>query len=141
MERPLVPIDGSPSAMRALYHVIAELRGLGNRHVHLVNVQPPKLHTFPSKLVSPDLIDRELRREGEALLDEARAAARSAGFACVAHVRIGDPGTEIAACAEEHACDAIVMGTRGRGAVASLLLGSVAIRVVHITQLPVTLVR
>ncbi len=141
MLKPLVPIDGSATAMRALGHAIAELGGRAGVLVHLLNVQTPPVHTFPSKLVSPDLIDRELRREGAALLGQARAAAEAAGLAFECHVRIGQLGDEIAACAAEHGCDAIVMGTRGRGAVTGLLLGSVATRVVHVTKLPVTLVK
>lgn len=43
--------------------------------------------------------------------------------------------------AEELGCDGIVMGTQGRGAIGSLLMGSVAIKVVHLTRLPVTLVK
>lgn len=141
MHKPLVPIDGSAIATRALALAVAELRGRAGAQVHLLNVQVPPVHTFPGKLVSPDLIDRELRREGEALLEPARALAESSGVACVCHVRIGRPADEIAACAAEQGCDAIVMGTRGMGAVAGLLLGSVATRVVHVVPLPVTLVK
>jgi nucleotide-binding universal stress UspA family protein len=141
LQKPLVPIDGSASAMRALGHAIAESGGRAGVQVHLLNVQTPPVHTFPGKLVSPDLIDRELRREGEALLEQAQAVAKSAGLASVCHVRIGHPGEEIAACAAEHGCDVIVMGTRGMGALAGLLLGSVATKVVHLAQVPVTLVK
>ena len=48
---------------------------------------------------------------------------------------------EIVRVAEERDVDQIVMGTHGRGAVGSLLLGSVAQRVVHQTKVPVLLVR
>ena len=142
MQKPLVPVDGSASAMRALSHAIGELGGSRpGVEIHLLNVQAAPVHAFPGKLVSPDLIYGELRREGEALLEQARAMAESAGLMTVCHVRVGHAGDEIAACAAEHGCDAIVMGTRGRGAVARLLLGSVATRVVHVAQVPVTLVK
>jgi nucleotide-binding universal stress UspA family protein len=141
MQKPLVPIDGSAGSLRALAHALAQLSSQAGAQVHLLNVQSPPVHPFPGKLVSPDLIEQELRRAGDALLDQAQAAAQSAGVACVRHVRIGHPGNEIAACAAEHGCDAIVMGTRGMGAVAGLLLGSVATKVVHVTPLPVTLVK
>jgi len=141
MHKPLVPIDGSASATRALAHALAELRGQPVAELHLLNVQAPPVHTFPGKLVSPDLIHQELRREGGSLLEPACAAARAAGIACVGHVRIGHAADEIAACAAEQGCDAIVMGTRGRGAVAGLLLGSVATQVVHVARVPVTLVK
>ena len=42
---------------------------------------------------------------------------------------------------EELNCDGIVMGTRGMGAIGNLVMGSVATKVVHLTKLPVTLVK
>ena len=144
MRKPLVPIDGSASATRALAHALTELRGQADAELHLLNVQSPPLHPFPGKLVSPDLIDQELRRQGHALLDQAEASAGGnsiAGVRHVRHVRIGRPADEIAACAAEQGCDAIVMGTRGMGTMAGLLLGSVATKVVHVARLPVTLVK
>ena len=141
MRKPMVPFDGSRSALRALEHALAELHGRADAQVHVLNVRNPPVHTFPSKLVSPDLIDQELRREGLALLEQAYAMARASGIGCVRHVRIGHPGEEIAACAAEQGCDAIIMGTRGMSAAAGLLLGSVATKVVHLAPVPVTLVR
>lgn len=141
MRKPLVPIDGSTSALRALQHALAELRGHADAELHLLNVQAPAVHMFPSKLVSPDMINDELRRSGHVLLEPAEASAREAGVPCVSHVRIGHPGEEIAACAAEQGCNSVVMGTRGMGAVAGLVLGSVATKVVHLTQVPVTLVK
>ncbi len=127
--------------MRALEYAVAQLRGHADAELHLLNVQVRPVHTFPGKLVSPDLIDQELRHEGEAQLEQAEASARVGGVATVRHVRIGHPGDEIAACAAEQGCDTVVMGTRGRGAIAGMLLGSVATRVVHLAQVPVTLVK
>lgn len=141
MQKPLVPIDGSDSALRALAHALAELRGLTGVELHLIHVQAPIVHVFPSKLVSPDLIEQEQRREGEEVLKPAQAFAQAAGVPCVSHVRIGHAGDDIAACAQDNGCDAVVMGTRGMGAVKGLLLGSVATKVVHLAQIPVTLVK
>jgi nucleotide-binding universal stress UspA family protein len=47
------------------------------------------------------------------------------------------PAPTIVAYAREHAIDLIVMGTHGRGAVAHLLMGSVAERVVRTAPCPV----
>ncbi len=43
--------------------------------------------------------------------------------------------------ANEEGANYIVMGTRGLGGVESLLLGSVATQVIHLTTIPVTLVK
>ena len=47
----------------------------------------------------------------------------------------------IADCARDLQCDAIVMGTRGLGAIQTLLLGSVAVKVIHLADQPVTLIK
>lgn len=141
VKHPLVPIDGSEDARRALAHALAELRDVPTATVHVVNVQPPAIHPWPGKLVSPDLIKEERRREGDKIVQPAEAAARDSGARCIAHVRIGHAAHEIAACAVEQGCDAIVMGTRGLGRVAGIVLGSVAQQVVHLATVPVTLVK
>lgn len=64
-----------------------------------------------------------------------------AGIEYQAECRIGDPVTEIAAEARASGCEQVVMGTRGRGALASLVLGSVAARVAQEVEVPVTLVK
>jgi nucleotide-binding universal stress UspA family protein len=43
--------------------------------------------------------------------------------------------------AEEQRVDGIVMGTRGLGPVKGLVLGSVANKVIHLAEVPVTLVK
>ena len=141
MKNPLIPIDGSPVALRALAFALQVLRGRSDVRVHLLNVQAPRLHPWPGKLVSPDMIAAELRSEGEKLLVQAEMMALAASVACVPEVRIGAAGEQIAAYAAEHGCDAIVMGTRGMGAVAGLVMGSVAQKVVHLAGVPVTLVK
>jgi nucleotide-binding universal stress UspA family protein len=141
MKRPLVPIDGSEDALRALAHALGELRGRPDAELHVLNVQAPPIHPWPGKLVSPDVIDEELRSAGAAIVAAAAAPAAAAGVACARHVRVGAAAAEIADCARELGCDAIVMGTRGLGRVANLVLGSVAHKVVHLSDVPVTLVR
>jgi nucleotide-binding universal stress UspA family protein len=141
MKRPLVPIDGSEDALRAFAHALGELRGQPAAELHVLNVQTPPIHPWPGKLVSPDVIAAELRHAGEAIVAATERPAAVAGVACAGHVRIGHAAAEIAECARELGCDAIVMGTRGLGRVANIVLGSVAHKVVHLADVPVTLVR
>ena len=117
MNSALVPIDGSPAALRALAHALHELRNRPDVQIHLLNVQAPLVTPWPGKLVSPDMIDAELRGEGGQILAQAEAMALTAGVACVPHVSIGAAAEEIAPQPAKQGCDAIVMGTRGRGGV------------------------
>lgn len=141
MKNPLVPYDGSANAQRALTHTLNELRDREGAQLHLLNVHMPPVHTWPGKLVSPDMIESEFRLESMRLLAPAEALAKAAGMACTAHVSIGLAAEEIVACAEQQGCDAIVMGTRGLGAVSGLVLGSVAQKLVHLAPVALTLVK
>jgi len=141
MKNALVPIDGSPAALHALAFPLRAMHSPLAARVHVHNVQAPLLQPWPGKLAAPDMIDAELRSDGEKLLVEAEIMALSASVACVAQVRIGSAAAEIVAYAVDHDCDAIVMGTRGMRAVGSLVMGSVAQKVVHLPPVPVTLVK
>ena len=141
MRNALVPIDGSPAALRALAFALRAMPSPLDARVHVLNVQAPLVHFLPGKLVSPDMIHAELRSDGEKLLVQAEIMALTASVPCVSQVRIGSAVAEITAYAVEHDCDVIVMGTRGMSAVGSLVMGSVAQKVVHLSPVPVTLVK
>jgi len=141
MNDALIPIDGSPAALRALAFALQETHSPLGARVHVLNVQAALVQPWPGRLVSPDMITAELRSDGEKLLVQAETMVLAAGVACVAQVRIGSAPAEIIAYAVEHDCDVIVMGTRGMGAVGSLVMGSVAQKVVYLAPVPVTLVK
>ena len=85
---------------------------------------------------------RELqRRHSEDILRPAIEAAEAAGVSYVSDILIGDVPTVLVRYAEEKGCDGIVMGTRGMSAIGNLVMGSVATKVIHLTKLPVTLVK
>jgi len=54
--------------------------------------------------------------------------------------RAGDPAEEILACARERSADMIVLGTRGRGPLGALVLGSVSRPVANSAGCAVTIV-
>jgi nucleotide-binding universal stress UspA family protein len=56
-------------------------------------------------------------------------------------ILIGNIAEVIARRADELGCDGIVMGTRGMTAIGGLVMGSVATKVVHAANVPVTLVK
>jgi nucleotide-binding universal stress UspA family protein len=137
----LVPVDGSPAALRAAKEAIAMARR-SRAELALVNVQPP----MPIYgMVRAYLHEGQYKEACAALAEKALAPvvglAKRAGVAHRAHVVYGDPGKAVADAARTLKCGSIVMGTRGQGAVGNLLLGSVATKVIHLAKVPVTLVK
>lgn len=139
--RILVPVDGSDSSLAAVRFVIGKLAEGGKApELHLLNVQMP-LPSAASSFIDAGVVRGYHDEEGQKDLAAARKLLGEAGIACVAHVAVGDPAETIATYAEQERCDAIVMGTRGLGRIGNLLLGSVATKVLHLTKVPVTLVK
>ncbi|AHV94157.1 universal stress protein [Bordetella holmesii] len=138
----LVPIDGSECAVRALHDAIGLAKESGgDAQIHLLNVQLPIVSGHAKMFLSKETIDNYYKAESDEALATARAAAETSGVAYTAEMRPGPLGETIAKYAKEHHCDRIVMGTRGLGAVGGLVLGSVAQKVIHLSPVPVTLVK
>lgn len=137
----LLPVDGSDHSDRATQHVIATSQGCAAREVHLVNVQPP-IDTVEvrSHLPASEIEAMQQTRGGDALAS-ARALLDRAGITYTPAVLLGPVAETIAQYAVDNGCKKIVMGTRGLGAIGSVLMGSVTTRVLHLTDLPVTLVK
>jgi nucleotide-binding universal stress UspA family protein len=82
-----------------------------------------------------------LRELSEKELKPARKLLDAAGVKHNMVIRTGRVAQEIVACANEGKFDLIVMGAKGRSAIADLLLGSVAQRVLATAKQPVVLVK
>lgn len=137
----LVPVDGSSSSLRAARHAFAQARRR-RAVVHLLNVEPPlDDYGMVGAYLSRQQHGRAMRDRAAGLLSRARRRTAPKGVRCENHAAIGDVAATIVAAARRLRCDSIVMGTRGMGAVGNLALGSVATKVVHLSRLPVTLVK
>jgi nucleotide-binding universal stress UspA family protein len=130
----LVPMDGSKSALRALEFAARSHAG----PLLVLNVQP----TLPSsRFVSKKMVaEYHERAAGEALDRALKLIARRKLDARTFTV-VGEPAAAILSFAKKHRCAGIVMGSRGQGQLASLLLGSVANKVVQAAPCPVTIVK
>lgn len=141
MEKILIPFDGSENSLRAVQYAakLAKLTTPPTR-VELLFVEDPvplRLHAA----LSAKEIERIETAEADRILQPARAVLDSAGVPYEAHWRAGSPGNEIARQVHEAGCTAVVMGTRGLGPVASIMIGSVATKVLHLVEVPITLVK
>jgi nucleotide-binding universal stress UspA family protein len=140
----LVPWDGSDHSRRALEFLLKLLKEQTPAEVHLLNVQhraPTLEHLAGGKPSDLQQIHGPAVEAGQKALESGVKVLAAAGVPHRATVVVGDAPHEIVEYAKAHHCDGIVMGTRGLGNVATLVLGSVAHKVLHLTHIPVTLVK
>lgn len=141
MRKTLVPVDGSSNSDRAVRHVI-DLAGIcPAMEVLLLNVQPEIDDWQVRRFLKKEEVEAMEESKGGDALQTARALFDAAKVRYTPQVLIGPVAETIAKTALEQNCDGIVMGTRGLGAVAGAVLGSVASQVVHLSDVPVTLVK
>lgn len=142
MQKILVPVDGSENALRALRYALKlakENKAIG---LHLVTVhQEPVIYGEIQVYVSREKMEELQRNHSMDILQPAVDAAKAAGISYTSEILVGDTASMIVKRADELNCDGIVMGTRGMSAVGNLVMGSVATKVVHLTKLPVTLIK
>ncbi len=141
MRKALVPVDGSSNSDRAVRHAVA-LAGINPAlEIVLLNVQTPVDDWEVRSFLKKEEIEAMTESRGGDALQSARALLDAAKVRYTPQVLIGPVAETIARAALEQNCDGIVMGTRGLGAVAGALLGSVTSRVIHLCDVPVTLVK
>jgi nucleotide-binding universal stress UspA family protein len=142
MSKLLIPYDTSENAARAVDYAVARAQRDPALEAVLVIVEPePIVYGEVAIYQDEKSLRAFLTQRGLALLGPAEAKLKDAGIRCESHCVIGDAAEEIVALAGRRQCSEIVMGTRGMGALRNLVLGSVATRVIHLSQLPVTLIR
>ena len=142
MQRILVPVDGSETAVRAVDYALRLARGAREPvELHLLNVQLPIVSGGVRMFFKHEDIEAYYQDCGQDALRAARARLDQVGQAYVSHVRVGPIGETIAAYVQEQHCDHVVMGTRGLSAISGMVLGSIAAKVIHLTDAPVTLVK
>jgi nucleotide-binding universal stress UspA family protein len=90
------------------------------------------------------LVPTESDADAEAAVASAVSELTKAGVRAHGVVRdtiFGHAAREIIEDAREHGADVIIMGSRGRGDLAGLVLGSTAHKVIHLADRPVLVVR
>ncbi len=137
----IAAVDNSPAAA----HAVRLLAGYEGDHARLavvaLNVQSRPMILWPGPAFDPGAVESALLREGAAQLEAARALLAESGFQPEPAVRLGIPSQGIIDEAHRRGAKAIVMGTRGHGALGGFALGSVALRVAHGARVPTLLVK
>jgi nucleotide-binding universal stress UspA family protein len=136
-ERILFATDGSPDAEKALGYA-RDLALRDGAQVIVVHAFDP----IPSYLGDPwgERLTAQHAWMGQEVADSATQRLKEAGIDVIVEVLEGPPAEAILTVAEVRKSDLIVMGSRGHGTLASLLLGSVSHRVLAHARAPVMIV-
>jgi nucleotide-binding universal stress UspA family protein len=130
-ERILLPTDGSEDAIRAT-EAASDLARRCGAELHVVHVW------HDVRGFAHDFVKRELRRQGQDILDEQVEKIRaSGGDVTKAYLRKGRTSNEVIALCKEIDAGLLVVGSRGLGTVRRLLMGSQSEEIVHHAQVPV----
>jgi len=130
-ERILLPTDGSDDAVRAA-EAASDLAKKSGAELHVVHVW------HDVRGFAHDFVKRELRRQGQEILDEqVERIGASGGEVAKAHLRRGRTSGEVIALCKEIDAELLVVGSRGLGTVQRILMGSQSEEIVHRAQVPV----
>jgi nucleotide-binding universal stress UspA family protein len=138
----LIPVDGSDYSLKAVDYAASRARESKSPiEVHLLNVQMQIASVNVKLFVSAESLESYYRDEGNRALEAPLVRAKNAGLNVTPHIGVGDPAKVVMEYANEKKADEIVMGSHGRGALSGAVLGSVAQKVVHLSSVPVVLVK
>ena len=145
-KRILIPIDGSELALKAVATGVKLASELGAKVIFL-HAMEPYIAPYAAEVALMDsrtqeMFERGIHEDNDRILGDAKKVADAAGVAnqCVSAVS-SRAEVFIEKAVNEFACDLIVIGTHGRGAVGRFVMGSVTARLLPISPVPVLVYR
>lgn len=136
----LCAVDRSVSSLQAFDYAMALARWQGARLTLLEVIEAPALPNV-SRAPKVDRVPTETREALEGDLKLVLASRGTSDVKAEIFMREGNVVQEILAQAKASRSDLVVIGTHGRGGVQSLVLGSVAEKVLRLATCPVLTVR
>lgn len=141
--RILLALDGSPSSDAAC-KLVRSLTWPSGSVIQAVAVAEPAAELLAPLVISAPAVgslDEQTTGDLEAILDDAVALLEGPALGVERTVLHGRPATMIVERAAEFRAELVVIGSRGRGPISSMLLGSVSAEVVDHAPCPVLVVR
>lgn len=137
----LVPIDGSSYSQNSLEFLVSRKELLNkDAEIELLVVLDP-LPSRAARLVGRDSLVHFYEEESDKILKPARKFLKKFNVQAKESFTVGDPSEKIADEAERLGVDLIIMGSRGRTALAGLFLGSVTNGVLARCKTPILILR
>lgn len=138
----LIAVDGSVYTRKAVKHVIKHYDWFGHPpELHLLHVKLPLPPGRAHSILGDETVNSYYREESEAALATAEKLLRKEAIPFKSGFRVGSIADEIQQYAKKNKIDMIVMGSHGHNALQNLVMGSVATKVLAVTQVPVLIVR
>lgn len=137
----LVPLDGSKVAEGVLPHAKSLAYSEGAELILLIVAANPAMDFLFSDPGLAEGAVYEQEEKSKAYVAGVENELKAAGFKVSALLRVGSVAETILGVADEIQADVIAMSTHGRTGAARWLLGSIAERVVHNSEIPVLLIR
>lgn len=137
----LLAVDGSKDTKKMLAYLTTHENLLGSAPKFVVlNVQPA-VPGGAAKFAGKETVIAYHLAEAEDVLGPVTKFLDHHNMSYTSSYRVGHAAEEILRVAKKAKVDLIVMGSRGRGTIGSLLLGSVAQSVLSASEVPVMVVR
>jgi nucleotide-binding universal stress UspA family protein len=134
----VIGVDGSAQSLAALEALCSRLAWFPpDVEVTLLYVHPHLPYQRAVSWAGKDAVHAYYDEESESALAEPRKLLAARNVTHTIEKRVGDAAEEIIDVATKGGYDLIAMGTHGRTALANLVLGSVATKVLAGTKLPV----
>lgn len=137
----LIAADGSTYTKRMLAFIAAHDEWLGPQHRYTVLHCVPAIPHRAAAFVGKQQVRAFYEDDAETVFKPIRALFERHSLAVDFVHRIGSAGSTISKFAGRQEFDLIILGTHGHGAVAGLVMGSVATKVISLCSTPVLLVR
>jgi nucleotide-binding universal stress UspA family protein len=136
----LLAVDGSDHTKRMLAWLAEHNDVFGsNAELSALTVVPP-LPAHVTRHLDRALVDAYYAERAAEVLDPVAAFGREHGWRLETRSLVGRPADSIAEAAAKSGCDMLLLGSHGHSPTTSLLLGSVAQRVLATSRLPTLIV-
>ena len=137
----LLAVDGSAYTKKMLAYLATHEELLGATHEFTVLTVQPALPPRARAALGKEVVENYHAEEAEKVLAPVCKFLARHGVDARRSVKVGPVGESIAKLADSGKFDLVVMGSHGHGAIATLVMGSVATQVLANCKVPILLIR